>query len=190
MLFSVHFSFTQDSFGVLLGSLILPFVVDYHPSSLNFLLSFLCASTLSGLMLTSGGAIILSCLDEKRFNSYSIKHFIAANIIFVIAIISMCLTIGICRFKFESTLEYIAIVIEFFTVQAIFPYLVLRYSLFQTWWTSLTGSLATLVGYDISFDLLGELISSATSKTIIGLIIFSTICTFSYLIAKWDMIID
>jgi serine/threonine protein kinase len=158
------------------------FLVNYYPhsSNMDFLLSGLFASLMSGLMLTSYAAFVLNLLDEEKFNSYSIKHFVMANISFVFAIIFMFVTI--CNFKFQSANEYIIVVIEFFAVQAIFQYLVLKHSSYQTLLTYLTGILATLIGYYISFNLLGELISSSIFKAIIGLSIFSTICTFVYVI--------
>jgi serine/threonine protein kinase len=160
------------------------FLVHHYPSrsSIDVLLSFSFASIESGLMLTSYVAFVLHLLDEKKFNSYSVKHFVMANISFFFAIISMIVTISTCNLKFQSAIEYIAIVIEFFAVQAIFQYLVLKYSFSQTVWTFSTGSLATLIGYYISFNLLGELISSDIFKTIIGSSIFSIVCTLVYLI--------
>jgi hypothetical protein len=159
------------------------FLVHYYSSrsSIDILLSSSVASIVSGLMLTSYALFILNFLDEEKLKSYSIKHFVMANISFVFAIVSMIVTISACNLKFQSPIEYIAIVIEFFTVQSIFQHLVLKYSFSQTLWTFLTGSLATLLGYYISFNLPGELISS-DFKIIIGSSIFSTICTLVYLI--------
>jgi serine/threonine protein kinase len=160
-------------------------------STIDHLLAFSSASIVSALILTSCVTPLwMITVDEARFNSYyNIESFIIANISFCVAIIAMFITIDILEFQ-SLAIVFITATIVFFTVEGIFQYLVLKYSLSQTRWTFLTGSFATLIGGYISFNLLDKLIISHSFKTIIGLSISSIICVSVYAIRTkiWDQL--
>lgn len=165
------------------------FIANYPLYSADALLSLSIAALVSGLILSTYGALLLCCVNQEKSDAYSFKHFLITNINFIFATIVIFLTASICKFKFQSVSEYITIAIEFLAIQFTFQYLALKHSSFQAWQTFLTIICASTIAYYLSFNLIGELIKSDLIKLIIGLGVFSMVCTLPFL-TKIKLIID